>query len=393
MRTLKLKILLAATLPAFLPNLLLAGGLQGEKHTILSNAAFLVMLSIIVLLMFVILGMAEMVKAGAMLGRLRERKEKEARETGTKNKIAGAIIIFCVAPALAFAQGEMAHAADTGFNYWRMGADMFYLLLSIIVFELFIIYMLFRSGMQLLRGEEKIAAAKIARAEKEVPSFLEKLNRSVAVSEENAILMDHDYDGIRELDNDLPPWWRYGFYATVVFSIVYLFHFHVLHTGKSSLEEYRQELADGERKVAAYKKTAANLVDESSVILLTDEGSLSEGARIYKENCVACHGDHGEGKIGPNFCDDYWMHGGSVQDVFKSVKYGWTDKGMKAWQQDLKPIEIQLVTSYVKSLRGTNPAGQKEKQGELYTEDQKSATDTAGKAHAVPLKDSLPNVK
>jgi cytochrome c oxidase cbb3-type subunit III len=200
--------------------------------------------------------------------------------------------------------------------------------------------------------------------------LMKSLTDAVPVEEEAAVMMDHDYDGIRELDNNLPPWWKYGFYLTIVVAIVYLFNFHVLHTGKLSLEEYSQEMKDGDAAVAEYQKTAVDLVDEKTVKLLTDATSLTAGKAIFKQNCVVCHGEFGEGKegLGPNFTDDYWLHGGSVNDVFRSVKYGWTEKGMKSWQQDLKPSEIQLVVSYVKSLRGTNPPNPKEKQGELYIE-------------------------
>ena len=89
---------------------------------------------------------------------------------------------------------------------------------------------------------------------------------------------------------------------------------------------------------------------------------------MFKASCAACHGQLGEGTVGPNLTDDYWLHGGSVQDVFKSIKYGWVEKGMKSWKEDLSPMQIAQVTSYIKSLKGTNPANAKAPQGDLYTE-------------------------
>jgi len=250
---------------------------------------------------------------------------------------------------------------------------VFYVMMVVIVLEIIFIYLLYRMGMMLLdRDEMRVKLYGEKRAQRIVESKLVRsLTDAVPVEEEEAIMMDHDYDGIRELDNNLPPWWKYGFYLTIVVAVVYLFHFHVLHTGKLSLEEYAQEVKDGDAQVAEYKKGAVDLVDETTVVRLTDPASLSAGKAIFKQNCVACHGEFGEGKegLGVNFTDDYWLHGGSIHDVFRSIKYGWPDKLMKSWMQDLKASEIQLVASYVKSLRGTNPPNPKEKQGELYLED------------------------
>lgn len=376
---------------------------QDEK-TILTNGVFLVMLSTVVLLFFVIIAMAEVVKAGAAL-----QVKKKKGDTSGPNKQGGndsheesghggamkisATILFLLAAGTLFAQQETT-AADPGtFSYWRMGAQLFYLMLTIIGFELIIIYMLYRSGMHLLDRAELRVKRQRAKAISNEPSLMEKLNASVAVEHEEAILMDHDYDGIRELDNNLPPWWKYGFYVTIVVAVVYLFHFHVLHTGKSSLEEYNQQIKDGEEQVAEYRKTAANLVDETNVTLLTDAASLNAGAAVF-EKCKACHGEKGEGKIGPNFTDDYWLHGGSINDVFKSIKYGWTSRGMREWGSELKPIEIQEVASYIKSLRGTNPPNAKEPQGELYTEaGAKPATDSAGSSDSISKADSVKGLK
>ena len=118
-----------------------------------------------------------------------------------------------------------------------------------------------------------------------------------------------------------------------------------------------------------YRKKAANLVDENNANMLTDESSLSSGKSIYMANCIACHGKDGEGTIGPNLVDDYWLHKGGIKDIFKTIKYGYPEKGMKSWQQDLPAKSINDVASYIKSLRGTNPPNAKEKQGDLYTEE------------------------
>lgn len=365
-----------------------------EESTILSNGVFLAMLSMIILLLFVIIGMSEVVKAGAAY---QLKKKKDAAD---KSKIAATILFVFAAGALwaqdATTTTTAAAVSDEPFNYWRMGAITFYIMLSIIIFEILMIYMLFRTSMHLLDRDEMRARKKAEQKVSATEAFIEKMNASVAVEEEAAILMDHDYDGIRELDNNLPPWWKYGFYVTIVFAVIYLFHFHIFKTGKLSGDEYLQQIKDGEAEVAEYKKTAADLVDEKTVTLLTDPASLNSGKIIFEQNCKACHGPEGQGMTGsgPNFTDDYWLHGGSVQDVFKSIKYGWPDKGMREWGSEIKAKNIQELASYIKSLRGTNPPNQQPKQGELYIEEgAKPQTDSAAAADSVPPKPITDSLK
>ncbi len=193
----------------------------------------------------------------------------------------------------------------------------------------------------------------------------QKLTDAVPVAKEADIDLGHEYDGIRELDNNLPPWWKYGFYFTIAWAAVYIAVFHVWGDW-SSTQQYEDEMATAEAEVAEYLKTAANLVDESNVTLLTEADALSNGKKIYDTNCATCHGMLGEGGIGPAFADQYWIHGGSIADVFKTVKYGVPEKGMISWQQQLPPREIQEVSSYLLQFEGTTPPNLKDPQGELY---------------------------
>jgi cytochrome c oxidase cbb3-type subunit 3 len=180
--------------------------------------------------------------------------------------------------------------------------------------------------------------------------------------------MDHDYDGIKELDNNLPPWWKYGFYATIVWGFIYLVHFHVTSTGDLQAAEYKKSMEEAHEAKEAYQKMSANNVTESNVKMITDKHELNEAAIAFKELCSACHGNLGEGGIGPNLTDNYWIHGGSIKDVFISIKYGWPEKGMKSWQAELSPLKINEIASYIKTIAGSNPPNAKEKQGELYVE-------------------------
>jgi cytochrome c oxidase cbb3-type subunit 3 len=203
-----------------------------------------------------------------------------------------------------------------------------------------------------------------------------KLNDAVPVEKEADVLLDHDYDGIKELDNNLPPWWKYGFYLTIIFAFIYMIHYHVVGSGTVQLDEYNAQLAEADLQKQERLKLAANNVDENSVTVLIAEADLSAGKKIYTEKCLVCHGKAGEGNVGPNLTDDYWIHGGNIKDVFKIVKYGFPSKGMISWQSQLNPVQMQQVSSYIKSIKGTNPANPKEPQGTLYTEEGSVAADS-----------------
>lgn len=191
---------------------------------------------------------------------------------------------------------------------------------------------------------------------------------------EKDLLLDHNYDGITELDNHLPPWWKNLFYVTIGFSAVYLFAYNFTGTWESQEQEYRTELALAEEQKAIYEKTQANSISEKTAKFLTDAATLKEGEDIYVSKCVACHAADGGGGVGPNLTDNYWMHGNKVGDVFKTVKEGVPGKGMVAWAGTLNPKQIQSVSSYILSMKGKAPAQPKAPQGQLYA-DEKPAGD------------------
>jgi cytochrome c oxidase cbb3-type subunit III len=192
------------------------------------------------------------------------------------------------------------------------------------------------------------------------------LGKLKPIEEEGDIALDHSYDGIVELDNGMPPWLRYLFSVTIVFAIVYLFNYLVFDSGLNQTQEYEQELAIAEKEAETRKLLAANSLDENSVIFVEDKALIAEGKVLYEQNCKACHGAQGEGTVGPNLTDAYWIHGGKINDVFKTIKYGVPEKGMISWQAKLKPVDIQKVASYILSIQGTNPPNAKEPQGELF---------------------------
>ena len=196
-----------------------------------------------------------------------------------------------------------------------------------------------------------------------------KLLGSRPIEEEGEIILDHNYDGIRELDNRLPPWWVYMFYATIIFGVVYLARFHVFGDYNQD-EEYERKVAEAQIEIEEYKRTAKDLVDVNTVELLTESSDLSAGKAIYDTNCVACHMPDGGGGIGPNLTDQYWILGGGIKNVFKTVSEGGRDgKGMIAWKQTLKPLEMAQVSSYVLGMQGTTPANPKAAEGEVWVDE------------------------
>lgn len=191
--------------------------------------------------------------------------------------------------------------------------------------------------------------------------------KAVPVEKEEDVLLDHDYDGIRELDNALPPWWKYGFYFTIGVAALYLLRFHVWKTGPDPQQEYDQEMKTAAAQIEEYRKKAGNLVDEKTVTM-ADATGIAEGDKLYHSNCLACHGAKGEGGVGPNLTDTYWLHGGTINDIFKTIKTGVPEKGMQSWEKTYSPEQIKNLASYIKTLAGTNPPNGKAPQGDLFEE-------------------------
>ncbi len=197
-------------------------------------------------------------------------------------------------------------------------------------------------------------------------NIYKKLVGGKPIEEESDIIIDHNYDGIKELDNSLPPWWLYGFYATIIFGAVYMLRYHVFD-GENQYDELETELADAKIAIEQYKKTAKNLVDVNTVTLLTDAADLSSGKTIYDINCVACHMADGGGGIGPNLADEHWILGGDIKSIYKTVSEGGrSGKGMISWKQQLKPLEMAQVSSYILTFQGTTPANPKAAEGDIW---------------------------
>jgi len=191
----------------------------------------------------------------------------------------------------------------------------------------------------------------------------------IPIEKEQDIDLGHDYDGIRELDNSMPPWWVWMFYATIAYAGVYMYWYHFSDNGKGMINEYAIEMEEGDRIKQAFLAKMADAINEKDVVALSAPSDIKEGEGIFIKNCAACHQASGAGSVGPNLTDEYWIHGGGVKNIFKTIKYGVPEKGMIAWAAQLRPSDMQKVSSYILTLAGTNPEGAKEAEGIIYKEE------------------------
>lgn len=210
---------------------------------------------------------------------------------------------------------------------------------------------------------------RVSNLEKRWNSLMQSMTKSKEIEEEHEIILDHDYDGIKELDNRLPPWWLYGFYATIVFGIIYLVRFHVVGD-YTQAEEYEREVASAQEEIEAYLATAEDIINVDNVTFLEEASDLKKGEKIYTANCVACHRADGGGGIGPNLTDEYWILGGGIKNVFKTISEGGRPgKGMVAWKSDLSAKEMQQVASYALTLQENEATDGKAPQGDVWEEE------------------------
>lgn len=281
-----------------------------------------------------------------------------------KGRKAGMVLLLLFA-----GMGLDAQAATPGIALMTSQSLFWWLFVTNVVFFIIVVAQLtvLKGLVRTLSGEQEEVPTAKANEPDFADTILSKLTKRVEPEKEKDILMHHEYDGIRELDNVLPPWWLWLFYGTIIWGAVYVVNVHVIKVWPDQETEYAQEMAQAEVDIAAYLALQAASVDENTVVMLTDASALGSGKAIFDEFCKACHGAAGEGNaVGPNLTDAYWIHGGSINDVFRTIKYGVAEKGMQSWKGELNPQQMQAVSSYILSLQGTNPPNAKEPQGELY---------------------------
>ena len=327
-----------------------------EKNWYVHDGLFWLLIAVAVILLYVIYALAEVVIWGA---------KKKISDRGNTTKIlalVGTAVMLMSGNSL-MAQAASAPAAAPASGLLQSGYLPLYILIAIEV--LAIAYM----SIMLLQLSKKEQLEATGKAETWLSQLWEKWNYKVPIEREDEMLIsDHDYDGIHELDNGMPPWLQYMFFFTIGFAIVYLWYYNI-GNGPTQIDEYNASVEKAEIEKAAYLAAAGANYDENTVILSTDAAVLANGKSTFQQYCVPCHGANAEGTTtAPNLTDDYWIHGGKINDLFKTVKYGVQGKAMASWQEVLDPKQIFEVTNYIKSLHGSNPANAKAPEGALYVE-------------------------
>lgn len=343
------------------------GSFSYPVNTILCCVA-LVLLFIIILL------------AATLNGAIELYKHKRAANKSSGAAGAALLIGLLLLSQAAFSQtaGAAANTASSTASADMAAKWYFYGFIIVIIVEIAIILFFIRA-LRFLTGIDQFS--KKMAAEGKEATLWTKLNQFRPLEEEATLDTGHDYDGIHELDNITPPWFTVGFLATIIFAIVYLYRFNISHTQPNQIQEFEAQMSAAKALQDSMLKLEGNKVDENTVVML-GQADIDAGHKIFSGNCAPCHGDKGQGIVGPNLTDDYWIHGGSIHDVFKSIKYGWVEKGMKSWKDDFSPNQIAQLASFIKSLKGSNPPGAKEKQGELYVEKAEAPVAAADSAKA-----------
>jgi cytochrome c oxidase cbb3-type subunit 3 len=271
--------------------------------------------------------------------------------------------------------------ATANSSIWDDPMTKFYLVVSFI----FVVSLLVLLALIYLLRVINILAENTARDRAErsgkpyipAPSLFEKfwttINGFVPKEKEATLVMEHDYDGIRELDNHLPPWWKWLFYVCIIWSVFYLLAYHVFNSLPLQTSEYNTEVASADLEMQKLK--AANpgaKIDEATVEATTDAKMLENGKSTFLNTCSSCHRKDGGGDIGPNLTDEYWKHGGSIKNIFKVVTNGVPGTNMVAWGSVMSPEAIRNVASYVLTLQGSKPANPKKPEGDLYKPEPKT---------------------
>lgn len=331
---------------------------------------------ILMILLLVIIGILANILIGAADVKLRKKKK-----AGNQAALASVItlLLLLAVPALYAQDPAAAATAKTApGTIAGMSSSTFYIMATVLFLELFIIIALLINIKFLLRTEKERIVAETETPEERANklSWWDRFNSLRPVTEEASLDLGHDYDGIRELNNRLPPWWLYGFYACIIFAGIYLWRFHVSHTGPSSKQEYERSVASAELKIQEYLKQKGDAVDENTVTLLNGADDIAAGKAVFLKSCAACHTETGGGNIGPNLTDDYWIHGNDIKIMFKTIRYG--INAMPSWQSQYSNKQIAQVASYIKvKLHGTNPPNPKAPQGTLMKEEAAPATPAA----------------
>jgi cytochrome c oxidase cbb3-type subunit 3 len=299
-----------------------------------------------------------------------EEKAKHKEVPLLKKSIA--LTVLLLSSSVAFGQSQSFWSDPFNSPMLPVYATMVFVGITILLLTAVLIYVL-RAFNVIIQITEKERAAKMG-----VPlvkrlnwweSFWQKINALAPIEKEQDLDTGHNFDGIRELDNHLPPWWTGLFYATIVWGVIYLVVYHVTDSLPLSGGEYQNELAEAAESARALQASRpAEVIDANALVYTPDEEILARGRAVFASSmCSSCHRNDGGGNtIGPNLTDEYWLHGGSIKSIYSSINTGVVEKGMPAWGKTMSPKDVRDVAFFIMSLKDTNPANAKAPQGELY---------------------------
>jgi len=325
-----------------------AGGGQGFDMNII----------LILLAVFLLVPISSL--ANAFVGAAKKKMEEKAKSATLKVLIPLGLI-FLSQVVHAQAATSVKEASGNGVNSQMMTI----VLLCAIGLEIFImIFLAFRISDLVHSKEIRSVSTRDSGLLYRFKRLWSRLNFR-PMEEEADIDLGHDYDGIRELDNVVPPWFTTAFVLSLIVAAGYFYRYHIAKSAPMQLEEYKIELAKADLEHDAYLATQANAIDENNVTIMTSADN-DAGQKIFTTICAACHRADGGGQVGPNLTDEYWIHGGGIKNVFKTIKYGVPDKGMISWKEQMSPTQMAQVANYILTLAGSNPTDPKEKQGTLY---------------------------
>lgn len=367
---LSLLFLLSGVMPAFAQTEATAASAPATSSFVLDVNTLLII--VIAILFFIILTLGYTLVASVDV-------YKKRKSGSVENSVKTILIaILCLGGLQVFGQDAAEATATAPAVAESMFSDakiLRYLLFGVIILELIVIFAFvywirFFTGIADLQIEKEKENKKLFKG---MPSWWARANRLKPMEEEDSLDVGHSYDGIRELDNATPPWFTIAFIATILFGIGYFWRYNIAHAAPNQFEELEIAQTKASIEHEAYLKTKGDAVNENTVKMLDADG-IAAGKTLYDNNCTACHGKVGEGGVGPNLTDNYWLHGGTIGSVFKTIKVGVPEKGMMSWKDVFSADQIAELASYIKSIHNTNPPNAKEPQGDLFKEEAAGAT-------------------
>jgi cytochrome c oxidase cbb3-type subunit 3 len=290
------------------------------------------------------------------------------------------LILFFVQVTLMFSEGPApditATTDETPTSFFVLKGFTFQdflvvgVVISILILSLVVVRMLIVLNLQVKRLA-KARETNDPHAVLDGPDWFETFTRKFyglkpLSMEKDLIMEEHEYDGIVELKNGMPPWLQAFFVVTIIFAVSYWTYYMVLDAGPDQYEEYQIQLEKANIEKEKRNKLYANSIDENNVELTNSAADLDKGKLIFTDNCATCHKVSAGGDSGPNLTDEYWIHGGGIKNIFKTIKYGFIEKGMPSWSDKLNPLQVKQVASFVISLQGSNPPDGKSPQGEIW---------------------------